>query len=71
MDIFRKCQSRHPVYQFRSTEADMQHMLKRLEEIRSMPLEETEIPELTAKQRERIKAYELRARNRIARGRLV
>ena len=38
----------------------MQKMIKKLEEIRTMPLDETKIPELTEKQLDRIKSFELR-----------
>lgn len=54
-----------------SIETYMQKMMKRLEVIRTMPLDESKIPELTEKQLDRIKAFELRAQMRTEQGRPV
>lgn len=54
-----------------SLETYMQKMMKRLEEIRTMPLDESKIPELTEKQLDRIKAFEVRAQMRTEQGRPV
>ena len=49
----------------------MQNMIKQFEEIRTMPLDDSKIPELTEKQLDRIKAFELRAQIRSEQGRPV
>ena len=55
----------------KSDETYMQKMMRRLDEIRTMPLDDSKLPELTEKQLDRIKAFELRAQMRTEQGRPV
>lgn len=52
-----------------TAETYMQTMMKQLDAIRTMPLDDSKVPELTEKQLDRVAAFHLRAQMRIDQGR--